>query len=351
MKKKTSKLKVFIIALVILIALIGSSLLFVNYQLSPVSDKSQKVNFLIKENDNLTSISNKLESEEIIKSAFFTKAYGKVFNVSQFIKGPFELNKNWDSKKILKTLTNAENVIVNEVSVTLQEGLWAKDNAEKIGLKTDVSAKQLLELWNNPDYVRSLMDKYNFLTEEIFNDDAKVLLEGYLAPNTYNFYIDTSAKVITEKLLDQSQKVFDKYYDEFMASEYSIHQLYSLASLTQYESGNYEDDQIIAGIWYNRLDLGMRLESSAAVCYALYEFDNWEECEKNTNYDSPYNNYLYAGIMPGPVTNPGESSIKATLYPKDTDYLFFLADAYGDKKIYYSKTFEEHSKKVNKYLR
>ncbi len=235
--------------------------------------------------------------------------------------------------------------------MTLREGLWAKDMAKALSLKLDITEENLLELWNDETYVKGLISQYEFLSEDILNPVLKVKLEGYLAPNTYNFYIDSSAEEITKKLLNQTEKIFNTYYDQFMASEYSVHELFTLASLTQYESGDFAEDQIIAGIWYNRLDINMRLESSVTICYALYDFESWEDCERYTNIDSPYNSYRNAGIILGPVSNPGENSIKATLMPQASDYLFFLADVYGDGTIYYSKTYEEHVAKVNKYLR
>lgn len=350
-KKKTKTSKILITLLLLIVTLALGSFVGFKSLTAPKSEVSVPVNFIVRPNDNLTTISNNLESQEIIKSALATKLAGKISGVNNFVEGAFSLDKAWNSDEILVYLTNPANVISNEVSVTLQEGLWAKHMAEKIAASVDVTSDELLELWSSEEYLRSLMATYPFLSEDIFNENLTVNLEGYLAPNTYNFYIDSSADVITKKLLDQTLKIYNTYIDEFMASDYSVHQLFTLASLTQYESGNFEDDKIIAGVWYNRLDIGMRLESSVTVCYALYDYDSFEECEKNTDIISPYNTYRNNGIPPGPVTNPGETSILATLRPEKTDYLFFLADVYNDGKIYYSETFAEHAEKVNKYLR
>lgn len=347
-KRSYKKLLAIPIVFILLIAL---AFVGYNFLLSPINDDSQEINFVVDTNDNLSTITNKLEKEAIIKSAVASKIYGKVSNVSNFVEGAFTLDKSWSSKEILQYLTQSINVISNEVTVTLQEGLWAKEMAEKIALNIDVNKEELLDLWNDEVYIKSIMKDYPFLTEDVLNDVLKVKLEGYLAPNTYNFYIDTDIKTITKKLLDQTLIIYNKYVEKFNASDYTIHELFTLASLTQYEAGNFEDDQIIAGIWYNRLALNMRLESSVTVCYGLYEFESFEDCEKNTDLDSPYNTYKNEGVTPGPVTNPGENSIRATLEPKDTDYLFFLADVYNDGKIYYSETFAEHAEKVNKYLR
>lgn len=346
MNKK--RISIFIGLIVILLI---SSFGFYNISLQAVQKVDNPVSFTVVEGDNLTSISNKLAEKNYIKSAMAAKVYGKLNKVNGFVVGNFEINQSWSTPEILNYLLNPSHIISNEATVTLIEGDWAKDIAYKLSQKLDVSSEELLTLWNDRDYVSQLIEDYEVLTDDILNDEFNVLLEGYLAPNTYNFYIEASADDITRKLLNQTEAIYQKYKADFDASEYSIHEIFTLASITQYESGSYEDDQIIAGVWYNRLDLGMKLESSVTVCYSLYEYENWKDCETNTRIDSPYNTYVYAGIPIGPILNPGEMSIKATLNPKDTDYLFFIADVYGDNTIYYAKTFEEHSANVNKYLR
>ena len=103
----------------------------------------------------------------------------------------------------------------------------------------------------------------------------------------------------------------------------------------------------IAGVFYNRLNEGMKLDSSVTVCYALYdEYEDPTDCEVKTDVDSPYNTYLHSGLPIGPILNPGEQAIKAVLHPTKTDDLYFLADINGDGKVYYSKTLEEHEAKM-----
>ena len=344
------KKKISLFFALIVVVIIGAFIYF-NKQLSPVSKISNPVSFTVSEGDNLTTITHKLEDQNIIKSAAISKTYGKISGINDFVLGNYQVDQSWSSKEILNYLTVSSNVISNETTVTLIPGMWAKDMAEKLSKSLEVDKDELLNLWNDEAYVKSLISEYEFLTNDILNKDLKVSLEGYLAPDTYNFYINTSADSITRKLLNQTAVIYQKYKTDFEASPFTVHELFTLASITQYESGNYEDDRIIAGIWYNRLDKGMKLESSVTVCYSLYEFDNWEDCEKNTRIESPYNTYVNAGIPIGPILNPGEMSIKATLNPEKTDYLFFIADVYGDNAVHYAKTFEEHTANVNKYLR
>lgn len=344
--KKTIKLSIALLVI--------ATITFISYfyiSLKPVSSESDVVNFLVSENDNLTTITKKLKENEIVKSDLTLKLYGKLAKVDSFVYGAYELDKSWDAKVILKHLTDGKNTISNEVSVTLVEGYWAKDMADKLAKSLDVSAEELLDLWNDEAYIKELMNTYEFIGEELLNPELKVKLEGYLAPNTYNFFIDADAYEISKVLLDQTNSIYQKHYQQIENSPYSFHELLTLASITQYESGNFEDDKIIAGIWFNRLAIDMRLESSVTVCYALYDYDNWNECEKNTDIVSPYNTYRNAGIPIGPILNPGENALIATLNPVETDYYYFIADVYGDNSIHYAKTFEEHQANIKKYLR
>ena len=110
---------------------------------------------------------------------------------------------------------------------------------------------------------------------------------------------------------------------------------------------------MIAGVFFNRMAIDMKLQSSVTVCYAIdkEKEDNWMKCEVNPNFDSPYNTYKYAGLPPGPILNPGKSAIEATLNPTSSKYLYFMADVYGDGKVYYAETYNEHSANVKKYLK
>ena len=109
---------------------------------------------------------------------------------------------------------------------------------------------------------------------------------------------------------------------------------------------------LIAQVFENRLAIDMKLQSSVTICYALYEeYKKAIDCEINSDIDSPYNTYLHEGLPIGPILNPGEAAIRAVLHPTANDYLYFMADIYGDGKVYYANTLEEHEANVERYLR
>ncbi|NBK99981.1 MAG: endolytic transglycosylase MltG, partial [Erysipelotrichia bacterium] len=287
--------------------------------------------------------------EDLIKSATFAKLSAKLDGIDGFIVGQFKVNRNWDSNKILAYLTKQENVVRDEVMITFREGIWAKEIAGLIEEKLGVKADDLLNLWNDDTFLNTLIEKYEFLDASILNEQYRVKLEGFLFPETYSFNRKATAQEITYTFLDHFEKEYQSIKTAVKESGMSMHDVITLASVVQYESKSKEDMQMIAGVFFNRLKQDMPLQSSVTVCYAMYEYDSWEECEMNTDIDSLYNTYQHTGLPIGPILNPGAEAINAVLNPKANDYLYFIADINnvkkeGSGKVFYSKTMEEHTK-------
>lgn len=355
-KKKKRKVRFdrIILLLVLVFAIVGG-ILFSKYSNAQkaVSKTSEEITFTVESGSSSKNVINKLKEEGIIRDSTFGYLYAKNNHLTDIKAGDYTLDKSWSLSEILTKLNDASSAIVYDATVTIVEGDWAKHIADKIAEVTNVSSEELIALWNNEDYLRSIMSDYPFLTEDIFNENIRIKLEGYLAPNTYNFFQETTAEEVTKKILDQSLSIYNKYENQIKKSSLSIHELYTLASIVQYESGNIEDMKKIAEVFYNRMEIGMPLQSSVTVCYALdiNKNDDWTACEVNPNYDSLYNTYKYTGLPPGPIQNPGEDAFDAVLNPDSNNYLYFMADVYGDGTVYYAETYEEHEANVNKYLK
>ena len=358
-KKRKRLRRGIIVLLIVLIVFVSAGIglkRYYDYCLEPVdkSDSTQ-IQITVDQNDSLQQITEKLKQDNLIHDRKVAYYYARMNGISDFYAGVFALNRSMDLNTIFTRLTNVNASDADALNVTIVEGDWAKDIAEKISetLGT-VSYDYLMNLWNNKEWIESEMSKYPFLTEEMFADGTRCYLEGYLCPETYRFTKKMSAEEITETILDQTLAVYNQYKDQFAASKYSIHQLYTLASIVQYEGGSDEEVlRNIASVFYNRLDQNMPLGSSVTVCYAIdydKDVDNWQSCEVNTDFESPYNTYLHTGLPPGPIQNPGINAIAAVLNPNQTDYLYFVADVYGDGTVYFSKTEEEHNALVQKYL-
>lgn len=220
-----------------------------------------------------------------------------------------------------------------------------------------------IEGWRNEDYVSYLEEqdirlnkevektkvsdvraKYEFLSDAPNGSD----LQGFLYPDTYEFYTDATEEEILYKLLDTfGQKITKEMRDDIKKSGRNLYDVIILASIIEKEVRTLESKRNVSGIFYNRLDINMALQSDATVNYITQSGRDRSTLE-DLKIDSPYNTYKYRGLPPGPIANPGYDSIYAAIYPYETDYVYFLTTQEGD--IYYAKTFEQHVRNKNKYL-
>lgn len=351
MKFKWNIKTVIIAVVVLLIILVTSMFLYFKSSLEAVSSKDETVHFEIVAGDNVSTIASRLEDQNLIKNATMARLSAKLDGVEDFTVGTYVINRSWDTAKVLQYLSNDKNIIKDEVLLTFKEGIWAKDIAKLIAENTNVKEADLLKLWNDDDFLKQCIKQYDFLDDSILNNQYRVKLEGYLFPETYYFKKDTTPEEVTAVFLDQFAIEYEKIKDDVKNSGMSMHDIMTLASIVQYESATKEDMEKVAGVFYNRLAIHQKLESSVTVCYSLYEFDSWLDCEQQAHVvDSPYNTYLYEGLPIGPILNPGKEAIAATLHPAKHDYYYFIADVQGDNKVYYAKTYEEHLENVAKYL-
>lgn len=360
-RKKTPMIqKIAAVILLLLVVTLGAGIFLIYDGLQPVTTTSEEVKFIVEEGSTAKDVTQQLEDEGIIKNADVAYTYIRFLKLTDVKQGIFTLDKSWDLKQMFTYLNDELAATTDQVMVTIIEGDWAKDAASKFEEVTNVTADELLELWNDKDWISSQKDKYPFITDDMFKEGVRIYLEGYLAPNTYYINKETTAEEITTTLLDQTLTVYNKYADQIAASGRSIADIYTMASIIQYEAGTNPDDlKTVASVFYNRLEQGMLLQSSVTVCYAI-DFDkmtdNWQTCELNPDYDSPYNTYVHEGLTPGPIENPGEAALEAAINPADTNYLYFMAETCENEDgvvtgtVHYAETVEEHNANVAEYL-
>lgn len=348
-KKRLRWGRVFLCIFLIILIFIGWFGYHVYHALQPVQTTSETVAFTIADNSTSKQISQDLAAQGIIRDADVGYYYAKINNLINFKAGNFTLDKSWSLEKIYTTLNDNSSTSADSSKVTIVEGDWAKDAAAKFAAGTNVTADELIALWSNKDWITSEMPKYPFLTQEMFNSNVRIYLEGYLAPETYIVNKETTAEEITEQILNQTLAVYQQYASAIQSSSLSVHQIYTLASIVQYEGGgDAETLKNIASVFYNRLAIEMPLQSSVTVCYAIdfdKQTDNWQACEVNSEFDSPYNTYKNAGLPPGPIENPGTAALDAVLHPNTTNYFYFMAEV-KTGTVYYAETYEEHLQNI-----
>lgn len=355
--KKKRRLKRWLIVVLVLLLLalgaLGGFYWWYSNGLKPTGSASEEETIEIADGETYDQMLQELQDLGFIRSADIARVYSRLSGApAEHFAGKFRINKGMSTPEILEYLSKQENMELTYAVVTIPEGYWAKQIANELCTYfPEYKPEDFMNLWNDMNYINTLAQDYPFLNPEVLsNEQLFVKLEGYLFPETYYIDCGSSTDQITRTFLDQFQKVYDKYKAQIGASPYNLEQLLTLASIVQFESGNPSEMPTIAGIFYNRLDQNMPLQSSVTVCYALQEkFDSAQACETNTDIDSPYNTYMYPGIPIGPILNPGEEAIRAVLEPKKTDYLYFVSDIHGDGSIHYATTYEEHQANVEKF--
>ncbi|WP_317301069.1 endolytic transglycosylase MltG [Allobaculum stercoricanis] len=350
-RKSHAGLIVFFVILCLLIGGAGGGYFWYSSSLKPVSSTDEKIAIEIAQGDTQNIVIDKLEAAGLIQSKLATKIYTKLNEFPRYV-GTFELSTSMSTQEIFAKLADPNNALQSFVSVTIPEGKWAKDIATILANSLPhLNRDELLRLWNDDAYINQLAQVYPFIDPTLLtNDQYFVKLEGYLFPETYHIDLNMNEDQVTRMLLDQFGAVIAQFQPQIDASQYNLQEILTLASIIQFESGNPEDMPDISGVFHNRLNSGMPLGSSVTVCYALYDqFESSEQCETNTDIQSPYNTYLNAGLPIGPILNPGRDAISAALNPAQNDYLYFVADIYGDGKTHFARTLEEHEANIDRF--
>lgn len=315
------------------------------YEISPVDKKSMATyEVVVKQGMSTSEIANLLKEKNLIKNSFFFKVYMKL-NRKQTIKAAtYDLKKSMDLDTIVSLLEVGK--ANDDISITFKEGKTIKDYAKVLGTNTNISEEEFLAKMKDKTYLTSLINSYWFLTDTILNDDIYYGLEGYLAPDTYNFKDkDVSIEEVVKTLLDQEEKNLESYKNK--VNKANIHDILTLASMAELEGVKEKDRKMIVGVFQNRLSKNMNLGSDVTTYYAFSEDMTKDLTSEMFNTYNPYNtrSSQMAGKLPvGPICNPSKSSIEASINPTSSDYYYFVADKNGN--VYYTKTSSEHSAKV-----
>jgi len=315
------KNKKFIIIFFILFFLIFLTLEAV----SPVCTGEEKI-VKIEKGWGSTRVAQELKDEQIIKSKWFFVFYAwlKGYN-SHLQAGEYLLNPQMSVPKIAKIIANGE-TNPNWMKVTIPEG------------------------WTNKQIEERLISLGVIKSEDKLPKDQ----EGFLFPDTYYFYKNSSVDDVVKKMTDNFNKRLKSSLPaeaQYLLSEGGNKNLYDIlimASILEKEVVSDNDRAIVSGIFWKRIKNNYPLESCATIAYIL-GLDKWRYSYEDTRIKSPYNTYLNTGLPPTPINNPGLSAIKAAIYPQNTDYNFFLSTP--DGRTIYSKTLDEHNANKAKYLK
>jgi len=343
-KKKPDTVRMLVLIAVAVIFMCAVGIFGYKYMLSPVDKSGEDVRVEITEGSYLGDIADELKENGLIRSAFVYKLYAKIEGVGSSLKaGNYTFNKNMSAEEITELLligTQKETM-----TITIREGLDSyriSNYLEETGLFT---AEEFLgEIEDNFDYYQ---DNYEFLKDVDENSGRDCLLEGYLFGDTYDVYVDASPRDVIEKMLDRFDDVFEEeYYDRCDDLGITIDEAVTMASIVERETISNDELETVAGVFYNRIDDGMRLESCATLQY-IYKDYQYTFTYKQMQTDNPYNTYKYSGLTPGPIANFRKEALYAALYPDEHDYYYFCAK--GDGTSAFAKTLSEHEDNIDRY--
>ena len=343
-------LSVFIILIIVFSGIIGGGYLYIKSALEPVDPGNQKaVKVTIPIGSSVSTISNILEKNDIIKDARVFKYYIKFKNAADFQAGEYTFNKSMTFNEIIENLQ--QGVLMEEAAfqVTIPEGRQIEEIASIISKNAPYSEAEILATLTDKSFIQKMKEKYpELLTDDIFAKDIKYPLEGYLYPATYPYYKDKpTIEEIIEPMIKKMSEVVGNYLPQLEEKNVSVHWFLTMASLIEEEATEKADREKISSVFYNRLEKKMPLQTDPTVLYALGQHKD-RVLYKDLEVDSPYNTYQNEGLPPGPIANAGEISFNAALSPEKTDYLYFLATKEGE--VIFTKTLEEHNIEKNKHI-
>ena len=274
--------------------------------------------FSIEKGRDLFKIAENLEKEGLIKNKFLFDFYVITRGMSRKLQaGDYLFSPSMSITEIVKKIISGE---VARREVTIPEGFTIKQIEERLNLKL-----------------------------------PETDLEGFLFPDTYQFSYGVSAEEVVRKMLDNfDKKLTPDLGKEIAAQGKTIFEIVTMASLLEKEVKTKEEKEIASGIFWKRIKGGRTLDSCATIAYILGG-GNWtfeemrKEIAKGKEIDSPYNTYKYLGLPAGPICNPGLESIKAAVYPKNSEYWYYLS--LPDGETIFSRTLEEHNIAQVKYLK
>ena len=366
--KKKSHLKAFFISLLIFLALISAGGYFgyqyVQSSLLPVDANSKEyVTVQIPEGANVQEIGSALEHSGVIKHGVIFAFYAKYKNYSDLKAGYYNLQKSMSTEDIIKELQKGGTAEPQEPSLadlTIPEGYTIEQIAQAVGqlkgeFKEPLTADAFLAKVQDDNFISQEVAKYPNLLESLPTKESGVRyrLEGYLFPATYSIKESTTIESLIDEMLAAMDKTLTPHYSAIKSKNLTVNELLTIASLVEKEGAKTEDRKLIAGVFYNRLNLGMPLQSNIAILYAQGKLGQnislADDAGIDTSINSPYNVYTKPGLMPGPVDSPSQDAIEASINQTKSENLYFVANV-TDGKVYYAVTQEEHDRNVAEHV-
>ena len=367
-KEKKSHVKAFVISFLVFLTLLSAGGYF-GYQyvvdsLLPIDANSKKyVTVQIPDGSNVQEIGTTLEKAGLVKHGLIFSLYAKYKNYADLKSGYYNLKKSMSTEDIIHELQKGGTAEAQEpvlATLTIPEGYTIDQIAQAVGqlqgdFKEPLTAEAFLAKVQDENFISQEVAKYPSLLESLPTKEsgARYRLEGYLFPATYSIKESTTVESLIDEMLAATDKNLSPYYSTIKSKNLTVNELLTIASLVEKEGAKTEDRKLIAGVFYNRLNRDMPLQSNIAILYAQGKLGQnislAEDVTIDTNIDSPYNVYKNVGLMPGPVDSPSLDAIESSINQTKSDNLYFVADV-TDGKVYYANNQEDHDRNVAEHV-
>ena len=316
----------------VLVAAIGVTLSWVFFGPNTFPGGGEKT-FYVSRGQAFGSVVDSLESSGIIRSGPLFVFVAKVLGATRRVySGKYVFPSGVSNYDIARWLQGGRGTVL--ISVTVREGIRSRTQARIFRNTLGIDSARYMTLVNDEDSVHSL------------GIDAPSL-EGYLLPETYRFPWQPDEK----EVIRAQVRLFKEVYDDGLKARakelgWTTDQVLAMASIVEGEALLGEERPIIAGVYHNRLRKGMRLEADPTIQFIIEDGPR-RLLYSDLRRDSPYNTYMYRGLPPGPINNPGKACIRAALYPEQHNYLYFVADGKGGHT--FSESYAGHAQAVKDY--
>ncbi|MCJ7856922.1 endolytic transglycosylase MltG [Lachnospiraceae bacterium NSJ-143] len=302
------------------------------------SEEPETVHIIIPKGASTKEIAEILDKSGLISNKLIFRLQSKAQGYDgTYMQGEYYIAEGTEPEEIMKIIQSGP-VVDNSRKVTIPEGYTAKKIAALLNERGIVAYDEFIDEMNNGEF------DYEFLRDIPRRD---FYLEGYLFPATYEFAEGTTAHDIISKMLDRFEIAYDNILKN-TGSEYTSDQIVTVASMVESEIQVDDERAIAAGVIYNRLKAGMKLQIDSTVQYAN-DVRNEVVTHDDLEVDSPYNTYMYEGLPVGPICNPGEAALEAAVNPDNNDYIYYVVKERGSGEHVFTDNYDDFLKAKENY--
>ncbi|MBG0916540.1 endolytic transglycosylase MltG [Exiguobacterium profundum] len=349
------RITVVILAIFLLVIATGSALtyVFVKRSIEPIDPTStETVEIEVPLGAGSGYIGELLEENGLVRSSTIFRFYTRFKNESSFQAGTYTLSPSQSIDELIETLQTGKVIVVPDIKLVIPEGFTIDQVIARLAKVAEIPKEEISEQLSDREYIQSLVNEHEMLTEEVLQEGIYHPLEGYLFPATYEFNKGVTLNEIIDEMLLPTESMYQEYKGRLADSGRTFHETLALASVVEKEAVSTEDRKEIAGVFENRLNDGMKLQSDPTVWYGTGEtsiFTSFADLEN----DSLYNTYRYEGIPIGPIAAVSRDAFEAVLNPNDTENIYFYArpprEGFPNGEVLFEVDYEDHQQNVNKY--